>query len=135
MDYPIRSMIDGQPTFDQPLQEILTECKPGGALRILDPLEYHTERQRRWYKGICLRGLSEWNGETTGDWDLRLKAYCNGNELLKKEPIYLGSGVVVTRLTIKEVGKRNMTAFIQNILSESLKNDWPVTPPDTDLRV
>ena len=114
--------------------DILAELKEGGALRTLSPLEYHTDRQRRWYKGICLRGLSDWNGDTKDEWDLRLKALCNGNELLKKETIYLGIGKTCTRLTIVGVGKQNMTAFIENILSKAITMDWPVTAPDEELR-
>lgn len=132
--YPVQLIINNQPTFEKPLNEILAELKEGGALKVLSPLEYHTDRQRRWYKGVCLQGLSDWNGETKDEWDLRLKAECNGNELLNKEIIYLGIGQTCQRLTIVGVGKRNMTAFIENILSRAMEMDWPVTPPDEELR-
>lgn len=132
--YPVQLIIDGQPTFEKPVTEILAELKEGGALRTLSPLEYHTDRQRRWYKGICLRGLADWNGDTQDEWDLRLKAECNGNELLKKEKIYMGDGQTCDRLTIVGVGKKNMTAFIENILSKAIEKNWPVTAPDEELR-
>lgn len=132
--HEVKQMIDGQPTFDKPLADILGELKAGGAIKTLSPVEYHTDRQRRWYKGVCLKGLSEWNGDTVDEWDLRLKALCNGNELLKKETIYLGPGTSCVRLTIVGVGKRNLTAFIENILSKAIEMDWPVTPPDPELR-
>lgn len=132
--HPVVSMIDGQPTFDKPLGEILSGLKMGGAIMTLSPLEHHTDRQRRWYKGICLKGLADWNGDTVDEWDLRLKSLCNGNELLKKETIYLGPGTSCVRLTIVGVGKRNLTQFIENILSKSIEMDWPVTPPDPELR-
>lgn len=143
LTYQVKQIIDGEPTFKTPLKDILAECRHGGAIQVLSPLEHHTARQRRWYKGICLAGLSDWNGETVDEWDLRLKAECNGNELLKKEDIYMGRYLPpVTRLTIVGVGKKNMTAFIENILSKAtgvdeatgVCNDWPVTPPDPDLR-
>ena len=141
MEYKVIDIIGGQPTFEIPLQDILSECKKGGALKILDPLEYHTEQQRKWYKGICLKGLSDWNGETVDEWDLRLKAECNGNELLKTQriPIWgMFSGkkemLYVERLTIVGVGKRNLTQFIENILSLAITKDWLVTPPDKELR-
>ena len=142
MEHKVIEMIDGQPTFLKPLQDILKECKKGGALKILDPLEYHTEQQRKWYKGICLKKcLSDWNGETVDEWDLRLKAECNGNELLKTQriPIYsMLSGkkelLFVERLTIIGVCKRNLTQFIENILSKAITENWPVTPPDKELR-
>ncbi len=132
--YPVKSIIEGQPTFEKPLSSILGGLVMGGCIKTLTPLEYHTDRQRRWYKGVCLAGLSDWNGDTVDEWDLRLKALCNGNELLKKETIYLGPGKHCVRLTIVGVGKKNLTAFIENILSKSIEMDWPVTPPDPDLR-
>jgi len=132
--YQNMSKEDGAPRFKKPMGDILAEVKPGGAIKIVDPLEYHTDQQRKWYKGICLRGLSDWNGETKDEWDLRLKDECNGIELLKKETILLPNRETCERLTIKGVGKRNLTAYIENILSYAITNNLPVTPPDPDLR-
>ena len=134
--YPVISIVDGEPTFAEKntVEKIVSNLKVGGALQTLSPLEHHTDRQRRWYKGICLTGLSDWSGDTKDEWDLKLKALCNGIELLKKETIYLGPGTECIRLTIVGVGKRNLTAFIENILSKSIEMDWPVTAPDPDLR-
>jgi len=134
MLHPVKDIIDEQPTFAKPLNEILAGCKKGGALKVLDPIEYLTDRQRAWYRGPCLRGLSDWNGDTIDEWDLRLKAECNGVELLKTEVIYLGVGMTCTRLTIRGVGKRNMTQYIENVLSKSIEKAWPVDPPDKELR-
>ncbi len=132
--YQVRSVIDGEPTFKKPLNEILADLKMGGALKTLSPLEYHTDQQRKWYKGVCLRGLSDWSGDTPDEWDLRLKALCNGNELLKKELIQFADSKFCTRLTIVGVGKKNLTAFIENVLSKAIEMDWPVTAPDPELR-
>ncbi len=141
MIHPVKTIIDGLPTFETPLGEILQDMKLGGALKVLSPLEYHTDRQRRWYRGICLKGLSDWSGDTVDEWDLRLKAECNGVELLKKDTIFLGVGMTCTRLTIVGVGKRNMTAFIEGILSKGIEMDWKdtegkpiIVPPDKELR-
>ena len=90
MEYEVKSIINGQPTFEKPLSAILSDLEVGGCIKTLSPLEHHTDRQRRWYRGVCLRQLSEWSGDTCDEWDLKLKALCNGNELLKKETIYLG---------------------------------------------
>ena len=135
--YIVKQMIDGQPTFEKPLSEILAECEVGGAVEVLSPIDYHTAQQRRWYKGICLRGLSDWNGDTPEEWDYLLKAACGG-ELLKSEQLYLGTmsngqHIVFPRLTIVGVGKRNMTAFIENVLSKAITVGWPVMPPDPEL--
>ena len=128
-----KSKHTGQPAFDKPLNELLAKIEIGDELRRITAAESITDRQRRWYRGVCLPELAR-NGDTVDEWDLRLKASCNGNELLKKEQIYLGNGVSVTRLSISGVGKKNMTAFIENVLSECLRQDWPVLPPDAELR-
>jgi hypothetical protein len=130
--YQVIDIVNDEPTFETPLAEILSKLKRKGAIKTLSPLEYHTDQQRKWYKGVCLTGLHDWNGDTKDEWDLRLKAECNGNELLKKETITLGPGTTCVRLTIIGVGKKNMTQFIENILSKALEMDWPVTPPDED---
>jgi len=135
--FPVTAIINGIPCFSEPLDSILSHLSEGGAISVMTPLEHHTARQRRWYRGICLKGLSEWNGDTVDEWDLRLKDKCNGVELLKKMPITLtlyGQDIVASRLSIVGVGKRKMTAYIENILSKAIEMGWPVQPPDSDLR-
>ncbi len=132
--YQVKSIVDNQPTFEKPLNEILGDLKEGGAIVTLTPLEYHTDRQRRWYKGIALKGLSDWSGETTEWWDRELKKHCFGAELLKRETWLTEKGQPVSRLTIVGVGKKNLTAYIENILSKAIEMDWPITPPDPELR-
>lgn len=141
--HEVQSIIDGEPTFEKPLKEILAELTVGGALETLSPLKYITERQRRWYKGICLRDLvkNDENGETKAWWDIEVKSKCNGLAYLKKEglEVELKFGDEVTRVTIgrlttKGVGKKNMTLFIEEILSKSMERGWNIGPPDPDLR-
>ena len=132
--YRVVDIVNDEPTFEQPLANILSGLKRGGAIRTLTPLEFHTDRQRRWYKGVCLSGLSDWSGDTRDEWDLRLKALCGGDELLKKETLTLGPGTECVRLTIVGVGKKNMTQYIENILSKAIEMDWPCTPPEEELR-
>jgi len=138
--YPVISMVDGQPCFEKPLQAILAGLERGGAIRLLSPLEHHTARQRAWYKGVVLPHMvkNDENGETSGYWDMEIKKECNGLALLKKEIFFIEDGaggrIGVGRLTIKGVGKRNMTAFIEEILSKSLSKGWNISPPDEDLR-
>ena len=138
--HQVKAMIDGEPTFEKPLKEILAELEMGGALKTLAPLEYITDRQRRWYKGICLRDLvkNDENGETAGWWDTELKRECKGLALLKKEFFFIDDGagnrIGVGRLTTKGVGKRNMTQFIEEILSQSMARGWNISPPDPELR-
>lgn len=138
--HQVQSIINGQPAFEKPLDVILGELEVGGAIKTLSPLEHHTDRQRRWYKGVCLRDLvkNDENGETVGWWDTEVKKKCNGLALLKKEVFFIDDGaggrVGVGRLTIKGVGKRNMTLFIEEILSKSMSEGWDIGPPDSDLR-
>jgi len=126
--------------FEKDIEEIAAEVPEGGALKILTPLEYITDRQRRWYKGICLPHLvkQDENGETESWWDDEVKRECNGLGLLKKEIYFysdqMGNKIGIGRLTTKGVGKRNMTQFIENILSVSLVKGWGIAPPDADLR-
>ena len=136
--YPVISVYDNGdgvivPSFATPWTEIVSQFKVGGALAVLDPLEAHTARQRAWYKGICLPGLAE-NGDSVFFWDHKLKSECNGLELLNRETFALMDGSIVGRLTTVGVSKSRMTQFIESILTWSQKNDWPVLPPDEDLR-
>jgi len=136
--HPVKDIIDGQPTFDKPLASILSELKRGGALQTLDPIEYITDRQRRWYRGICLPTLSAWNGDTIDEWDCEVKKLCGGLSYLKRDIFFIedatGGKVGVGRLTTKGVGKRNMTNFIEEILSQAMTRGWPVSAPDPELR-
>ena len=138
--HEVISIIDGEPTFKKQLPEILAELKVGGAIKTLTPLEHITDRQRRWYKGICLPKLAKHdeNGETVGWWDVEVKKLCKGLDYLKKEIFFLDDGAGgrfgVGRLTTKGVGKKNMTLFIDEILSQAMQRGWPVGEPDAELR-
>lgn len=137
--YPVKS-VNGIMTFPKPLKEILSELKPGGGIKILDPIECITDRQRRWYKGVCLPWLAKHdeNQESTYWWDDEVKRLCSGLALLKKEIYFTqatgGQKIPIGRLTTSGVGKRNMTQFIEEILAKSVEKGWGVAPPDADLR-
>lgn len=139
MEYKILNIINSEPTFEVPLSKIWEACQKGGAVKILDPAEYITDQQRRWYKGICLPALVKWdeNGETLGWWDTEVKRQCNGLALLKKEIFYLDSEtgrIGIGRLTTKGVGVKKMKGFITEILSKAVANGWPLSEPDPELR-
>jgi hypothetical protein len=144
--YQVKDVIDGQPTFEKPLVEILAEVPRGGAIKVLTPVEYITDRQRRWYKGVCLRDLvkADGGGDTEKSkawWDEKLKRECDGLRYLKKEgmvaEIQIGgerTQISFGRLSTKGVRKRNMTAYIEAILEKAEAEGWPVSPPDPELR-
>lgn len=138
--HEVKQIIDGEPTFTKPLDEILAKLKVGGAIKTMTPLEHITDRQRRWYKGVCLRDLvkNDENGETMGWWDTEVKRRCNGLQFLKKEIFFIddtiGGRLGVGRLTTNGVGKKNMSLFIEEIISRAPSYGWDVSPPDPDLR-
>jgi len=133
--YPAK-LIDGEPAFDVPLSEILGQIKHGGALRVLSPVEYITDQQRKWYKGVCLPWLvkHDENQESTAWWDMEVKKRCDGLNLLKIEYRVWADGTITSRLTTKDVGKKKMTAFIEEILAKSVEMNWGIAPPDKELR-
>ncbi len=140
--YQVISIIDGEPCFSEPFSDILSDLRLGGAIKTLTPLEAITDRQRRWYKGVCLPWLvkqdEKHNAEGLAWWDDEVKRECNGLALLKKEIFFMqsdsGHKIPVGRLTTKGVGVTKMRHFITEILSKSLEKDWKVAAPDPDLR-
>lgn len=131
--YRVMSIIDGEPTFAVPVAEIWAACELGGAVEVHSPAEYHSAQQRKWYKGIAVRALADYSGYTPEEADYIIKGKC-GHDLLKTETIYLGrmsngQPIIVQRPTIVGVGKRNMTAFIDNIISAAIDEGWPILPP------
>ncbi len=102
-------------------------------VQVMDEEEYHTARQRAWYKGVCLPGLSEWNGDSKGEWDIRLKFQC-GTELLKVVEVESDGKTFPVPASITTLSKKKMTQFIENILAKAIAKNWPVYPPDPDLR-
>ncbi len=141
MVYRVHNIIEGQPTFDVPLQLILDELKPGGALKVLSPQEYRTLQQTRWYKGVCIKGLSAWSGESEDWWDAEVKSTCGkglvifshtrwNREEKREEDVY----------TIKGMGVRAMSKFIENILLVSAEKwitaegQMVIHPPDPEMK-
>ncbi len=134
--YEPKVIVDGLPSFEVPWDDILRQVKLGGALKVMTPLEYHTDRQRRWYKGIALPWLvkHDENRESTAWWDREVKRLCDGLNLLKVQYILVDDDESISRLTIVDVGKKNMTAFINEILAKSVEKNWGLAPPDEELR-
>ena len=128
------TVIDEIPTFEKPLSEILSVLRVGGAIKTMTPLEHHTDRQRRWIKGVAIPTLAEWTGYTEEYIDEYLKKNCKGAELLKKQSWKMQDGTDITRFTIIGVGKRNMTKYIQEILGMAIDKEWPLDAPDPELR-
>jgi len=125
--------IDGQPLTQWPTIQHEAAKYPHFVISVLNEDEAITDRQRRWYKGPCLTGLSEWNGETKDEWDYRLKIEC-GAEIFKVQKYQYGDMVYWRPESIANKTKKQITEYIENILSTAITNGWPVYPPDPDLR-
>jgi len=125
--------IDGQAMTQWPAIHYEAAKHPHFVIVVMDEDEAITDRQRRWYKGPCLTGLSEWNGETKDEWDYRLKVEC-GAEIFKVQRYQYGEMVYWRPDSIANKTKNQITQFIENILSKAITENWPVYPPDPDLR-
>ena len=143
--FPVNLIINDRPTFDTPLAEILAQLKPGGALKVLSPVDYITEQQIRWWKGILLPSLAKHTGDSVGYWETKLKLAVLPDDF---QPYYVPIGrqvfPVIPSVTI--LGKKKMNALIEGSVKHlregvdekevSLYGDeflW-VTLPDADLR-
>ena len=133
--FPVKSIIDGVPTFEMPIEDIALLCQRGGAIKILTESERITDSQRAWYKGIALPFLAknDENQETVGWWDMEVKKLCNGLALLKKEIFFLSDGQGIGRLTTKGVGVNKMRMFITEIIAKSVEKGWGLAAPDSEL--
>ena len=132
--YRVINIIDGEPTVDKPLAEILADLKEGGALQTLTPAEYITKCQIAWWKGILLPALSNSTGDTEIDWEVRLKMAVMRDEF---QPEYVEIGGVILPIypSITTLSVKKMNLLIKGSVSKC--HDWGekwVTLPDSSLR-
>ena len=131
--FPGRTDETGKPLTQWPAIHYEAAKHPHFVILVLDEDEAITDRQRRWYKGVCLKGLSEWNGDTVDEWDYRLKVEC-GAEIFKVLKFQYSDMTYWRPESITSKSKKQITEFIENILSKAITENWPVYPPDQDLR-
>jgi len=124
---------DGEPLTQWPAIRLEAAKYHHFSIAVMNEDEAITDRQRRWYKGVCIKCLSEWNGESFDEWDYRLKIEC-GSEIFNVNKYQYGGMVYYRPDSISGKSKKQMTVFIENILSKSITEGWPVYPPDPDLR-
>ena len=133
--YEVQDIIDDQPTFEKPLDEILGELKYGGALKVLTPLEYITARQVRWFKGILLPALEKDTGNSVLWWETTLKTVVLPDDF----PITVervGDMVLIQIPSITTLSKTKMTMLIKGSVAHCRDECdllW-VTLPDEELR-
>jgi len=124
---------DGEARTQWPAVHREASKYPRFVIVVLNEDEDITDRQRRWYKGICLKELSDWNGDSVDEWDYRLKVEC-GAEIFKMLRFTYEGKEYFRPDSITSKTKKQMTEFIENILSTAITKEWPVYPPDPDLR-
>jgi len=132
--YPVISIVNGEPTFEKPLQAILGGLERGGAIRLLSPADYVTHRQVAWWKGILLPALAKDSGDSVGYWETKLKLAVLPDDFA---PYYvpLGKQVFPIIPSITKLSKKKMNMLIEGSVQQL--NEWGflwVTLPDESLR-
>jgi len=130
----VQFIIDGEPTFEKPLGEILSELEVGGALVVLSASEYHTDQQRRWWKGVLLPTLAKENGDSVAMWETRLKLAVLPDDFAP-DVVEVGGVEFQHVPSITKLSKRKMSALIEGAVSQL--HEWGfvwATLPDAALR-
>lgn len=132
--YPVQSIVEGRPTFEKPIEEIAAEAVLGGALKVLTPLEYITDQQRKWWKGVLLPALAKDSGDSIGFWETKLKLAVLPDDF---QPYYVPFGrqvfPIIPSITI--LSKKKMNILIEGSVAQC--HEWGfvwVTLPDPALR-
>ena len=94
----VLSNIDGQPTFDKPLSELLGEAVPGSIIQLLTPEEYISVQQRKWFKGVLLPALAKDSGDSVEYWETTLKLAVMPDEFI---PYYIPIGKQIFPIIMK----------------------------------
>ena len=132
--HEVKSIIDGEPTFEKPLAEILAELKLGGALKTMTPFEYITNQQIAWWKGILLPALAKDSGDSVGYWETKLKLAVLPDDFA---PFYvpLGKQIFPIIPSITKLSKKKMNVLIEGSVDKC--QEWGfvwVTLPDKEKR-
>jgi hypothetical protein len=130
--FRIISEIDGQPTLDKPWDELYKACQVGGCVKVLSPRAAHTDRQRRWFKGILLKELSRDSGYSERQMEIKLISTIFPDDVTFSEVNHRRYPTVPS---ISKYNKRKMTQLIEE--SVPLCHEWGfdwVTYPDESLR-
>jgi hypothetical protein len=131
----VLSVIDGQPMFDKPLPEFLSQCEAGGIIQLLTATEYISDQQRKWFKGILLPALAKDTGDSIAWWETTLKTQVMPDEFA---PVYVAIGKQVFPVipSITKLSVKKMNTMIEGAVAY-LRDEcglmW-VTLPDKELR-
>ena len=137
--YPVKSIVDGQRCFEIPITEIGNKVPRGGALKILSPAKYISDRQIKWWKGVLLPALEAYTGNTVIYWENKLKLNVMPIEFKPRAYMYEGEAFAyIPSITILSIKKMNllMVGSVDHLRDELIYGDkfqW-VTLPDSELR-
>jgi hypothetical protein len=130
----VLSNVDGQPTFDKPLQELLVECVSGSVLQLLTPDEYLSLQRIRWWKGVLLPALAKETGDSIEHWETTLKLAVMPDEF---QPFYIPIKKQVFPIipSITKLSNKKMDRMIEGSVAKCHEYGltW-VTLPDKELR-
>ena len=114
------------------------EKKGKGYFEVFDEEKYISYRQIKWWKGVLLKELSEYNGESKDEWETRLKFNVMPDKFVPKGVIYNKTAYNLVP-SIKTLSVKQMNYMIKEsvLWLREGKNgphlDW-VTEPDSSLR-
>jgi hypothetical protein len=127
-------VIDGEPLFDKPIQELLKDCVSGSVIQLLTPAEYLGLQQIRWWKGVLLPALAKDTGDSIEYWETTLKLEVMPDEFA---PFYvpIGKQVFPVIPSITKLSKTKMNQMIEGAVAKCHEHGllW-VTLPDSELR-
>jgi len=130
--FNIINVINDEPAFDVPIKKMWQGCKKGGVFKYLDPAEAHTDRQRKWFKGVLLKELSKDNGDSVRQWEIKLIAAIFPEDI---KYMAVNKQVFPVAPSVSTYGKKKMTELIEE--SVPMCHEWGfswVTYPDEELR-
>jgi len=124
--------IDNEPAANWP--EIQAACAKHKRFDITvekhDPERSISLRQMRFFHGVVLPILSEWNGDSTDCWQTRLKLEC-GSQWFDPKPVIVGN-VAYTMIPSKtKMSVRDFMDWYENI-KQHCETEYGVRLPDPD---
>ena len=129
MIHVVKTMVNGEPCFEKPLQEILAGLDVGWGIEVHNPGECMSVRQRAWFKGVLLPALSKDNGDTVRKWQGKLV------EAIFPEDCNYDDNNNLIYPSIQGYSQRKMNTLIEESVAKC--HEWGftwVTLPDSDLR-
>lgn len=137
--YQVISKIDNVPTFEKPIESILSDLNPGDAIETLNAEKAITRQQIAWWKGILLPALAADTGDSKEYWENVLKLVVMPDEF-KPIPLAVRGYYITIIASITKLNSKKMNELIEgsvkHLRDAKVYGDqfqW-VTLPDKSLR-